>query len=160
MKRSLSLQLVILLHLVVFAAALPQATPAAAGPDWRCTPTPPDAQGPFYRPGAPLRRSLGEGYLLTGRVLSARTCDPVADARIEIWMTGPDGRYADRWRATRFSTRSGRYRLQSPFPGPYGSRPPHIHIIVNAAGFRELVTQHYPRPGSEQGTFDLVLIPR
>ncbi len=43
---------------------------------------------------------------------------------------------------------------------PYGSRPPHIHMIVNAPGYEELVTQHYPDPGARRGLFDLVLIPK
>jgi hypothetical protein len=30
-------------------------------------PTPSDALGPFYVPGAPVRESVGQGYLLTGR---------------------------------------------------------------------------------------------
>jgi len=131
----------------------------AAEPPYRCQPTAEDAQGPFYRPGSPLRARIGSGYLLTGEVRSAADCRPLAGARIEIWMTGADGRYDERWRATTFSWRSGRYSFESHFPGRYGSRPPHIHLIVNAPGFAELVTQHYPLPGAAQGAFDLVLRP-
>ncbi len=145
-----------ILMLLLLAAP---ATAADAAPSWRCPPTPPDDQGPFYRPGAPVRSRLGEGYLLSGTVKSAADCRPLAGAKIELWLTGPDGRYDDRWRATLFSGRSGRYSFQSHFPGPYGSRPPHIHIIVSAPGFRELVTQQYPQPGTASGTFDLVLMP-
>jgi protocatechuate 3,4-dioxygenase beta subunit len=43
--------------------------------------------------------------------------------------------------------------------GPYGSRPPHIHLLVTAPGFAELITQHYPQPVSAMAIFDLVLIP-
>lgn len=129
-------------------------------PAYPCTPTAEDAQGPFYREGAPVRSKLGEGYLLTGVVRSAADCAPIEGARIELWMTGPEGDYADKWRATTFSGKGGVYSFESHFPGPYGSRPPHIHMIVNAAGFRELVTQHYPHPGKAEGTFDLVLIPQ
>ncbi|AMV71260.1 intradiol ring-cleavage dioxygenase [Desulfuromonas carbonis] len=131
----------------------------AAGPALRCTPTPPDAEGPFYRPEAPVRNAIGQGYLLFGQVRSAQDCAPIAGARIEVWLTGPDGRYDDRWRATLFSRTNGNYFFQSHFPGRYGSRPPHIHLLVTAPGFSELITQHYPRPGSGEGHFDLVLIP-
>ena len=133
---------------------------ANATPEYRCAPTPADADGPFYRADAPQRNSIGAGYLLLGEVKSAADCAPVAGARIEIWMTGPDGRYDDRWRATLFSRQDGRYYLESHFPAPYGSRPPHIHLLVNAPGFAELITQHYPLAGSAEAIFDLILIPQ
>ena len=75
-------------------------------------------------------------------------------------MTGPDGRYDDRWRATLFSRQDGRYYLQSHFPPPYGSRTSHIHLLVYAPGFVELITQHYPLAGSGEDLFDLILIPK
>ncbi|TLM65587.1 MAG: intradiol ring-cleavage dioxygenase [Deltaproteobacteria bacterium] len=126
---------------------------------YRCTPTPPDADGPFYRPDAPVRSRIGSGYLLMGEVKSAADCRPVGGARIEIWMAGPDGLYGDPWRATTFARPDGRYHFASHVPGPYGSRPPHIHLIVNAPGFQELITQHYLQPGAGEAVFDLVLIP-
>lgn len=140
-------------------AFLPSLTPFSAQQGYECAPTQPDAQGPFYRENAPVRSTIGEGYMLMGEVKSASDCSQIAGARIEIWMTGPDGRYDDRWRATTFSRDDGRYYFRSHFPGPYGSRPPHIHIIVNAPGFQELVTQHYPEPGTGEDVFDLVLTP-
>lgn len=134
--------------LLLLAAVLLGSAPAsgASPDDWACPPTPPDAQGPFYRADTPIRYRLGTGYRLTGTVRSASDCRPLPGARVEVWMTGPDGRYADRWRATLIASRSGRYRLESSFPGPYGSRPPHIHLIANAPGHAELVTQFYPGP--------------
>jgi protocatechuate 3,4-dioxygenase beta subunit len=41
----------------------------------------------------------------------------------------------------------------------YSRRPPHIHIRVTASGFKTLITQHYPKNGSNRDEFDLVLIP-
>lgn len=134
-------------------------TAAGASPEYRCTPTRPDAEGPFYKAGAPVRNKIGEGYLLMGEVKSAADCAPIAEAKIELWMTGPDGRYDDRWRATFFSREDGRYFFESHFPGRYGSRPPHIHLSVTAPGFAELITQHYPKPGTAEAVFNLVLIP-
>ena len=133
---------------------------SADAKEFLCAPTPAEMDGPFYRAGAPQRNSIGNGYLLFGEVKSAVDCAPIAGARIEIWMTGPDGRYDDRWRATLFSRQDGRYYLQSHFPPPYGSRPPHIHLLVNAPGFVELITQHYPLAGSGEALFDLILIPK
>lgn len=145
---------------IIALLTLSLATPAAgASPEYRCPPTRTDAEGPFYRAGAPVRNKIGEGYLLMGQVKSARDCAPIAGAKVELWMTGPEGRYDDRWRATFFSREDGRYFFESHFPGRYGSRPPHIHLLATAPGFAELITQHYPAPGSAEAVFDLVLIP-
>jgi protocatechuate 3,4-dioxygenase beta subunit len=124
-----------------------------------CTPTEPDALGPFYKPDAPVRSSVGKGYVLTGAVRSAADCSPISGARIEFWMAGPDGGYADAYRATLFSGISGAYRFESHIPPPYYGRPRHIHILVSAPGFRMLVTQHYPETGRTAAVFDLVLVP-
>jgi Dioxygenase len=132
----------------------------AAGSDARvtkCRATAPDALGPFYEPGAPVRSRVGAGYVLRGRVLAAATCRHVRAARIEFWLVNDQGEYDDAHRATVFAGRDGRYRFESNRPIAYGPRPPHIHIRVSARGFRTLVTQHYPRPGRASAVFDLVL---
>ncbi|BCR06217.1 hypothetical protein DESUT3_32860 [Desulfuromonas versatilis] len=134
-------------------------SPAAEEPV-RCEPTRPDALGPFYEPGAPLRARVGSGYLLGGSVRSALDCAPVPGAQIELWLAGPAGRYDDGHRATIYADAAGSYRFESDFPPAYGGRPPHIHMLVRAEGFRPLVTQHYPAPGTAAATFDLVLTPR
>ena len=124
-----------------------------------CTPTPPDALGPFYKPGAPVRNSVGQGYELNGRVLSSKDCAPIIEARIELWMAGPDGEYKDDYRATVLPNEAGEYGFESHLPPSYLRRPPHIHIRVTADGFNTLATQHYPEKGSSKAEFDLVLIP-
>ena len=154
MKMNLIRSLLLLLVLVLGGAN------ASAMGLYRCKPTIPDADGPFYRPGAPERYKVGEGYLLTGTVKSAADCSVLPNAKIEIWMNGPDGRYGDDWRATLYPDEDGGYRFESHLPVAYGSRPPHIHIIVNDPGFRELITQHYPDGKAPSATFDLVLIPQ
>lgn len=145
--------------LILLLIVLQTATPSFSLERFRCVPTPPDAEGPFYRAGAPVRNKVGEGYVLSGMVKSAADCLPIAGAKLEIWMNGPDGRYGDSWRATLYSGPDGRYRFESHFPVPYGSRPPHIHIAVNADRFSELITQHYPVQGTKRATFDLVMKP-
>ncbi len=124
-----------------------------------CQPTPADGLGPFYEPNAPVRSSVGKGYILTGVVKSAEDCSPIAGARIEFWLTGPNGKYDDDHRATVLSDESGTYRFESNFPPAYFGRPSHIHIRVSAGGYRTLVTQHYPVKGREEGAFNLVIIP-
>ncbi len=125
----------------------------------KCEPTREDHLGPFYEPNAPVRSSVGQGYLLSGAVRSAADCSAIAAARIEFWLTGPDGHYDDAHRATVLADSSGGYRFESNFPRAYSGRPPHIHIRVSAPGFRTLVTQHYPEQGQTGGSFELVLVP-
>jgi protocatechuate 3,4-dioxygenase beta subunit len=125
-----------------------------------CKPTRPDSLGPFYKPNAPVRSSVGKGYLLSGVVKSAEDCSLIPEARIEFWLTGPDGNYNDDYRATVFSDTSGKYNFESNLPKDYAFRPPHIHVRISAAGYKTLVTQHYPAKGKSQGRFDLVLKPQ
>lgn len=133
---------------------------ASSGVGAACRPTPADSLGPFYEPGAPVRAKVGSGYLLTGRVLSAPRCRPIARARIELWLANAEGIYDDAHRATIYTNRFGRYRFQSSKPPSYGGRPPHIHLRVTAAGHRTLVTQHYPKPAANRAVFELVLARR
>jgi protocatechuate 3,4-dioxygenase beta subunit len=131
---------------------------AAAGRSADCKPTQADMLGPFYEPGAPVRTSVGRGYLLSGTVLAAEECKPIPKARIEFWLANPRGEYDDAHRATVFADQRGEYRFESNVPVSYGGRPPHIHVRVRAPGYEELVTQHYPERGQRKANFDLVLL--
>ena len=131
----------------------------AAGRERECRPTRPDALGPFYQPGAPVRTSVGEGYRLAGTVRAADDCRPLPGARVEFWLVNEDGEYDDDHRATVPVGEDGTYRFQSNRPVAYGSRPPHVHIRVVAPGFQPLVTQHYPRGDQDAASLDLVLRP-
>lgn len=148
------------LMILICSLLLVATSPCNAADKYACTPTRPDVDGPFYRAGAPERSHVGSGYRLSGTVRSATDCAPLPGATIEIWLNGPDGRYGDSWRATVYAANDGSYHFESHVPVPYGSRPPHIHIIVNAAGHAELITQHYPLKGGNEALFDLVLLPK
>ena len=124
-----------------------------------CEPTPADYLGPYYKPNAPVRSSVGKGYNLKGMVMSSKDCSPIANARIELWLTGPKGSYDDDHRATIFSDDNGNYSFESNIPQGYYGRPPHIHIRISAKGFKILVTQHYYSRGQANGEFDIVLVP-
>jgi protocatechuate 3,4-dioxygenase beta subunit len=131
---------------------------AAAGGHANCKPTQPDMLGPFYEPGAPVRTSVGSGYLLSGAVVGAEECKPIPKARIEFWLANPRGDYDDAHRATVFAGQRGEYRFESNVPVSYGSRPPHIHVRVRAPGYEALVTQHYPERSQRKANLDLVLV--
>lgn len=138
----------------------PPPTGAAASPTGTCAPTRADSLGPFYKPDAPVRASVGQGYVLTGVVRDANGCRPLPGARVEFWLANPQGEYDDDHRATVFAGAQGEYRFESNVPVPYSGRPPHIHIRVTAPGFAPFVTQHYPQAGQTTATFDLVLAAR
>jgi len=152
---------------IVFAAAMltgiaaPGIRSAGAAPPApaKCTLTPSDAGDPAYKPNAPVRSSVGTGFVLSGVVRSGIDCKPIPHARVELWLRGPDGQYDDAHRATVITDASGRYRLQSNFPGGTDYFQPHIHIRVAVSGFRPLVTVFLPRAGTREGTLDLVLEP-
>lgn len=147
-----------LVAVLILLAVAPASTGSEAAP--RCSPTRADALGPFYEPGAPVRSQVGNGYVLSGRVLAARTCRPISRARVELWLANPQGEYDDAHRATVFAGRRGGYRFESNKPPPYSGRPPHIHLRVTARGYRALVTQHYPRAAQTSARFNLLLVRR
>src|SRR3712207_3331857 len=99
-----------------------------AGGPANCKPTQPDMLGPFYEPDAPVRTSVGSGYVLSGTVLAADDCKLIRNARIEFWLANPKGKYDDAHRATVFAGEKGGYRFESNVPVSYGGRPPHIHV--------------------------------
>lgn len=149
-----------MINLLFLATIVACPVPASAVEQtFRCEPTPEDEMGPFYSPEATIRNRVGTGYLLQGTIKSANDCGPVPGARVELWMTGPQGRYGEEWRATLFSADNGTYYFESHEPTDFGNRRPHIHIRVTAKGFKPLVTQHYPAKDAGEGLFDLVLSP-
>jgi catechol 1,2-dioxygenase len=129
--------------------------------------------GPFYVPGAqrmPLGASIskdgkGEPTLVSGRVIDTAG-QPIADAKLDVWQTAPNGFYdvqdpqqpAFNLRGVFTTGVDGRYWFTTvkpssyPIPddGPVGEmlkaagrhpyRPAHIHFIVTAPGFRPIVT--------------------
>lgn len=153
MRRSPFIILASLL-LVSLAACERQSAPLAD-----CQPTPFDELGPFYRPNAPVRNKVGEGYLLSGQVRSATGCRPLPNSRIEFWLVNEQGQYDDAHRATVYADRHGTYRFEANRPTDYVGRLPHIHLMVTAEGHEQLITQHYPKPGVSAAEFNLVLAP-
>jgi len=124
----------------------------------QCTATQGELLDASYKPEAPMRASVGSGYVLTGIVRASGDCRPIAGATVELWLAGPDG-YSDNYSGTVVADKSGHYRFQSPFPSASTGRPPHIHMRVAADGFLPIQTECFPRHGTATGVFDIVLEP-
>src|SRR5574341_1390035 len=126
----------------------------------QCRVTPRDALGPFYKAGAPAQPELcasGSGgsqkLTVTGRVIGAPDCAPLAGALVEVWQADARGDYTQvgakqddagcLLRASLRTDAEGRYAFRTVMPGEYPGRPRHIHYRVSAKGYSTLVTQLY-----------------
>ncbi len=116
--------------------------------------TPKQTSGPFHRSSAPFRDDFsedgmdGEDLTVRGQVIDTG-CRPVAAAVLDVWQADPNGDYdmeGFRLRGQVRTDADGRYTFVTLKPGAYGSgfvRTPHIHVRIQAAGFRPLTTQLY-----------------
>ena len=109
-----------------------------------------DAEGPFYKSGAPARSIIeteGDPITIEGRVLTGEDCSiAVAGAVVDVWHCDNHGDYdmqGYKGRGQVKTTKDGSYSFTTILPPPYGSRPRHIHFKVRAEGQRELTTQLY-----------------
>lgn len=137
-------------HLIA-ALIAPALLPAGKQALAALAPTPADAEGPFYKPGAPERASLieagmsGTDLIISGRVLAADG-KPLAGAKLDFWHTDAHGNYDNRGfrlRGYQRTDANGRYRLETIVPGAYPGRTRHVHVKVEAPGRRPLTTQLY-----------------
>ena len=112
------------------------------------------------------RHYEGETVLVTG-VIRDRNGDPIEGAEIDIWQTAPNGLYSSQdpeqdtysFHGIQTTGQDGRYAFTTvkpvsytvPSDGPVGRildatgrhpwRPSHLHFIVKAEGFRNLVSE-------------------
>jgi len=127
-------------------------------------------KAPEFAPGESIavHSTDGEQLVLFGTVTDAEG-KPVADAEIDIWQTDAHGLYDLQANDPEVMDLRGRYRTDAagryhmrtvkpigysiPMDGPvgrmvqqqhrHGMRPAHIHVLVQAPGYRELVTALY-----------------
>ena len=126
----------------------------------QCRVTPRDALGPFYKSNALSQAELcasgsggGEKLSVSGRVVGAPECAPLAGALVEVWQADARGDYTQvgakqddagcLLRASLKTDAEGRYSFRTVLPGEYPGRPRHIHYRVSARGHATLVTQLY-----------------
>jgi catechol 1,2-dioxygenase len=121
--------------------------------------------GPFYRPGAPTIYSIsaphepGVMMIISGRLWSSATRQPIPGGVIHIWRADMNGRYDNSDprhppkpdvfvnRGIIYTDINGAYAYITVHPGKYWNlnqyRPPHIHYMVFADGHVPLITQLY-----------------
>jgi hydroxyquinol 1,2-dioxygenase len=126
---------------------------------------------PSLPAGAQISKTVKAGTecQLYGRVTDI-SGKPIVGARVAIWQTGADGLYDVQEEAAGIDYRGnfttdadGRYHCRTvrplgysiPMDGPvggmiraqkrHGMRPAHVHLLVTAPGYRELVTALYLR---------------
>jgi protocatechuate 3,4-dioxygenase beta subunit len=124
---------------------------------------------PRLEAGAQIANKVTPGteVALWGKVTNVRG-EPLANAQVSVWQTGADGLYdiqvdasGTDYRGVFTTDTQGNYALRTvrpigysiPMDGPvgklvndqgrHGMRPAHIHFLVSAPGYRELVTALY-----------------
>lgn len=134
---------------VAGGSGLTSLAPAAAtslGPV--CTLTPEAMEGPYYLPDEQRRSDIREGrggelLRLVLTVVDAATCDPIEDAKVDVWHADRQGHYsgfgataAERTflRGWQKSDATGVVRFTTTYPGWYPGRTAHIHVKVHAGG--------------------------
>jgi protocatechuate 3,4-dioxygenase beta subunit len=112
-------------------------------------PTPPQMEGPYFKPDSPLRSSMLDGagtrLTLTGFVYGL-ACQPIANALLDFWQADNGGGYDNtgfRFRGHQFTNAQGGFSLTTIVPGLYPGRTRHIHVKVQAPNRPVLTTQLY-----------------
>ena len=120
--------------------------------------------------GGDMKRHYGGPVLLAEGVIRDTKGDPIPGATLDIWQTAPNGLYASQddeqdtysFHGLMTVGDDGRYAFTTvkpveytvPSDGPVGDilracgrhpwRPSHLHFIVEAPGFKPLVTEIFP----------------
>ncbi|HEU5061328.1 MAG TPA: hypothetical protein VFU21_32610 [Kofleriaceae bacterium] len=121
-----------------------------------CVATEANIEGPFYKDGAPSRMVLvtedtpGTRITVSGRVLAADGCTPLAGATLDVWQADAEGAYDNagfELRGVLQTAADGSYEVVTIVPGHYLNgdtfRPAHIHVKASAEGHALLTTQLY-----------------
>jgi len=125
---------------------------------------------PALEIGGDMRRDFGAQVLLAKGQVKGTDGQPIPGAQIDIWQTAPNGLYSSQdpnqdihsFHGLMTTDDQGRYAFTTvrpvsytvPSDGPVGEilnaagrhpwRPSHLHYIVSADGYRNLVTEVFP----------------
>jgi protocatechuate 3,4-dioxygenase beta subunit len=144
------------------SAAATQAATAALDCTAPATPLVNLTEGPYYKANPPQSANLrtagvaGTPLTLTGYVVS-RSCQPIANARLDFWQADGNGNYDNAGytlRGWQMTDANGAYRLETVIPGLYPGRTEHIHFKVTAGG--QTYTSQLFFPGVAQNASDSI----
>ncbi|MFE9749224.1 carbohydrate-binding protein [Saccharothrix saharensis] len=130
-------------------------------------PTPPQTEGPYFKPNSPRRTSLvdagtqGTRLTVTGYVFGL-ACLPLGNVLLDFWQADVNGVYDNtgyRFRGHQFTNPDGTFSLTTIVPGLYPGRTRHIHVKLQAPGRPVLTTQLY-FPGEPRNNTDTIFDPR
>jgi hypothetical protein len=108
-----------------------------------------------YIPDAPAVESLGDGFVITGRVRSAEGCQPLAGVAIQVWLATETGAETDN-RATVRTDEDGRYRIETaPTVPQFGE--PNIHVAYDGEQFEEVFIRRVVDLDDTHATVNLTL---
>lgn len=111
-----------------------------------------------YIPEAPELDSLGEGFVITGLVRSARGCQPLEDVPVQVWLATQTGGEQDN-RATVRTGPDGRYRIETaPTVAQFGE--PNIHVGYDGGDYREVFIRRVVDLDDRRAVVDLTLAAR
>ncbi|MEU5990172.1 dioxygenase [Spirillospora sp. NPDC047418] len=141
-------------------------TPTPACDDGDDDPTPPQMEGPYFKPGSPERASLvtpgmpGTPLTVTGIVYSL-SCRPVSRALLDFWQADYYGNYDNygyTLRGHQYTDTMGRFALTTIVPGLYPGRTRHIHVKVQAP-YRQVLTTQLYFPNEPRNSSDMLFDP-
>ena len=136
-------------------------------PTGKWAPTYEDILGPFFVQGAPFRGKVtgplepGDLLVIRGRIWGFGTKKPLPNALLDVWQADAYGRYdmndprhppsrsEFKNRIRLITDESGFYEYETIRPAAYragrrgGFRPAHIHYMIQAPGYKKLITQLY-----------------
>lgn len=106
-------------------------------------------EGPFYVDEGMVRSDVLDGESgvpleLWIKVLTARTCEPVVNAAVDVWLANAAGRYSDIkregtggqkfLRGIQMTDAEGFVKFKTLYPGWYAGRACHVHLKVHIGG--------------------------
>ncbi|MFK4691532.1 dioxygenase family protein [Streptomyces pristinaespiralis] len=130
-------------------------------------PTPPQMEGPYFKPNSPRRSSLleagtpGTRLTVSGYAFGS-ACLPLSGVLLDFWQADFNGAYDNvgfRFRGHQFTDARGAFSLTTIVPGLYPGRTRHLHVKVQAPGRPVLTTQLY-FPNEPRNSTDALFDPR
>ncbi|GAA4909780.1 carbohydrate binding protein [Stackebrandtia albiflava] len=128
-------------------------------------PTPPQMEGPYFKPNSPQRSSLVDGpgtRLTVAGYVFGLACQPISGVLLDFWLADNGGAYDNvtyRFRGHQYTDSQGAFHLTTIVPGLYPGRTRHIHVKAQAPGRPILTTQLY-FPNEPRNNTDALFDPR